>query len=162
MSTQNICIVAGIGIWLLIGFLFHLFVVRMLKKAGFPIGNASKITRFFAAVFDSLAGLIGPLAFFVSFCRRLWKDRQRTKMWLFGYWPLVAHSINLVGHWAHARDEFKANVSPATFFMVDSHFAELAQCLKGKYKMDLGPNWGVEYLDGIPGVSIEEEQSNGD
>jgi len=162
--TLAVCIAA----YLVIGLLNGVRAVRAIKRYHIfgevsPKGLRIMFTTSMLLWPVDLIGLIWLLVSRFLMNRSFWH-------WLLGYWPALAHSANLIAHWAALRSELHSTMSEHQFHFIDSHMQELAHVLKTRYGVDVAePKWRVEFLDDIPGVEFvkgiiddEEESPDGD
>ena len=134
--------------WILCGIAFHFLVTKKLVKKtleanGIPLEAISNNRAMLALVVDIVTWPIGLCTVLVMFVVALWRKRQELKIHFLGYWPLTAHSMNAVGHWARIRkmmldDKKEMWEIGQELSHFDHHMAELGHCLKVQYGMDAG------------------------
>ena len=148
MNTWHIVVVVCGSLYVLIGLHYARASVRLLRQVtGGNVNFASNVVVIVVAM------VMWPF----ELVRRLWRVRKQLKHALLGYWPIIAHSANLVSHWAGRRDELKEVLHPELFQFIDIHMAEVGECLGSRYGVNVRDKyWRVEPINGEALAELEK------
>lgn len=148
MSIWHIVAIIAGALYVLIGLHYARASVRLFREIVGPD------VRLFS---ELMVIVVAFVAWPFELVRRLWRIRKHLRHWIFGYWPVIAHSANLVSHWGGRREELKGALHPELFHFIDEHMAELAECLQMKYGINVMTQyWRVEPINGEALAELEK------
>lgn len=132
MSTTQLIVVASVGTYLLLGFLYGLRAVSRLKRS---LNHMAEKTGLPPELLKSRAVVLPVLAvctflWVPEILTVLWKRRKQIRHSLLGYWPVIASSANLIAHWNARRQELHDALGCELFGFIDTHMDETAYYLE--------------------------------
>lgn len=159
--TDTLRLAIGVAfVYAAIGTLNAIRAIRAVKKLLPPIIHLPRTAVFFASLIAMVTWPFDFIVLGVIYARSFWKQRKKIKHWFLGYWPIVASSANLIGHWFAQRDEICNQLDSQLFCFIDMHMQETAHYLKEKYGVDVLKDFKVTMLNTVPGMCGKGEVEN--